>query len=192
MRNPAESQDDYDNEGPIYPEVKLTAYDRRRIELRELETQRDVIQSKAELDDRDRQTLAALAPVIAKAQQRFEREGKRAQDDLWRKRRGIDAHRAGEGREEYNAKRRNVRLQPNADLSDMTAEQKAQYEKDRRSDANWFKRQRDNDVSEAAITAAYAQRLEARRKDRADKAQVADEQATYEAAMAEIKAKAIM
>lgn len=182
MRNPAESQDEYeDDEGRIWPAVKLTPYDKRRNELRELEEQRAAITAKVELDDTDRQALAVLVPKIAKAQERFEREGQRAKDDTYRKRRSIDAYRAGDGREEYNAKRRKVRHHENADLSGMTAEQKAQYEKDRRSDANWFKRQRDNEVSEAAITAAYAQRLEARRKERADKAQIINDEATMRA-----------
>lgn len=180
MRNPAESQDDYDDEGPIYPEVRLTAYDRRRIELRELEAKRDAIQAKAELTPEDRTRLAALGPVIAKAQERFEREVQRAKDDLWRKRRGIDEYRAGDGREEYNAKRRSVRQHPNADLSDMTDEQRAQYERDRRSDANWFKRQRDKGMSEAMITAAYAQRLEARQLERTEKAQADDAEAAMQ------------
>ena len=169
MRNPAESQDDYDNEGPIYEPVKLTAYDRRRNELRELEAKRDAIQTKTELTPEDQTRLAVLAPLIDKAQARFEREGKRALDDTYRKRRGIDDWRAGAGRDEYNAKRRKVRQHQNADLAEMTDDQKAQYERDRRSDANWFKRQRDNDVSEAAITAAYAVRIGERDAERAAK-----------------------
>ncbi|GHC17405.1 hypothetical protein GCM10007291_15220 [Gemmobacter nanjingensis] len=186
MRNPAESQDEWeDDEGRIWPVVKLTAYDRRRNELRELEAKRDALEAKSDLDDRERQTLATLIPVIAKAQERFEREGKRAKEDLWRKRRGVDEWRAGEGRDDYNAKRRKVRHHPNADLSDMTPDQKAQYERDRRSDANWFKRQREKGVNEAAITAAYAERLEVRRRER-------EERAEDEAAMADIRRRAIV
>ena len=176
MPNPSESQDDYDNEGPIWDEVKPTAYDRRRNELRDLQAKRDAILSKTEQTAEDFSRLAVLAPLIDKAQSRFDREGKRALDDTYRKRRGIDDWRAGDGRDEYNAKRRKVREHANADLSDMTDDQKAQYERDRRSDANWFKRQRDKGVPEPAITAAYVQRLEARKQERSAEAQLdADE-----------------
>jgi len=185
MRNSAESQDDYDNEGPIWPEIKLTPYDKSRIKLRELEEKRDAIHAKGELTADDQTRLAVLAPLIDRAQARFEREGKRALDDTYRKRRGIDDWRASDGREEYNVKRRKVRQHPNADLSIMTADQKAQYERDRRSDANWFRRQREKRMTEGAITAAYAQRLEARKQERMVQAQ-------EEADMAEIRARAIM
>lgn len=192
MRNPAESQDDYDNEGPIYEPVKLTAYDRRRNELRELEAKRDAIQSKAELTPEDQTRLAVLAPLIDKAEARFEREGKRALDDTFRKRRGIDDWRAGTGRDEYNAKRRKVRQHENADLSEMTAAQKVQYERDRRSDANWFKRQRDKGMTEAVITAAYVERIRQREAERAAQVQGDAEKAAYDAEIAEIRARAIM
>lgn len=191
MRNPAESQDDYDNEGPIWPEVKLTAYDRRRNELRELEARRDAIQSKGELGDRDRQTLAALAPLIDKAQARFESEGKRALDDTYRKRRGIDDWRAGAGRDEYNAKRRD-RGEPNADLSELTPEQKKRRKQDQTNDTRWMNRCRVDGWPEARIQAELVVRIRQREAERAAQVQGDAEKAAYDAEIAEIMARAIM
>jgi len=94
---------------------------------------------------------------------------KRAQGDHEQRVDEIDRYRANVGRDEYNAKRRKVRGQANADLSGMTPEQKAQYKKDQRSDLNWFQRQRDNGMAEAVITAAYAERLQKRDAERAQK-----------------------
>lgn len=191
MRNPAESQDDYDNEGPIWPEVKLTAYDRRRNELRELEARRDAIQSKGELGDRDRQTLAALAPLIDKAQARFEREGKRALDETYRKRRGIDDWRAGDGREEYNAKRRD-RGEPNADLSELTPDQKKRRKQDQTNDTRWMNRCRVGGWPEARIQAELVVRIRQREAERVVTVQGDAEKAAYDAEIAEIRARAIM
>ena len=163
--NTPNSRDD-DDEGPIFDPVRLTPYDRRRQELRDLEEKRDLILAKPQQTDDDAKRLVALGPLIQKAQERFDRESERAKDDKWRQRRAINEWRRDEGREEYNATRRKVRLFPNADLSGLTPEEKAQVERDRRSDANWFKRQRDKGVPEAAITAAYAIRLKEREAKR--------------------------
>ncbi|WP_439559893.1 hypothetical protein [Roseinatronobacter sp.] len=184
MQNITYYQDD-DDEGPIYDEVKLTAYDRRRMELRELEAKRDAIMAQDEISDSDQTRLAKLAPLISRAQERFDRESKRAQDDAWRKRRSIDAWRSDAGREEYNASRRKVRDHANTDLSDMTAQEKAQYKRDQKADANWFRRQREKGLNEAVITAAYAKRLEIRKQERETKAK-------EDADIAEIRARAIM
>lgn len=191
MRNPAESQDDYDNEGPIYEPVKLTAYDRRRNELRELEAKRDAIKSKAELTAEDQTRLAVLAPLIDKAQARFEREGKRALDDTYRKRRGIDDWRAGAGRDEYNAKRRD-RGEPNADLSELTPEQKKRRKQDQTNDTRWMKRCRVDDWPEARIQAELVMRIRQREAERAAQVQGDAEKAAYDAEIAEIRVRAIM
>lgn len=183
MSKPAGHQEDDD--GPIWEPVKLTAYDRRRLELRELEAKRDAITAQGEISDTDRTRLAKLAPLITRAQERFDRESQRALDDVWRKRRNIDDWRGDAGREEYNASRRKVRDHPNTDLSEVTDKEKAQYKRDQKSDANWFKRQREKGLNEAVITAAYAKRLETRKQERETKAQ-------EDADMAEIRARAIM
>lgn len=177
MRNPAESQD-ADDDGPIWEPVKLTPYDRRRIELRDLEAKRDAIQSKGALTSDDQRRLALLAPLIDKAQARFDREGERARDDTFRKRRGIDEWRAGAGREEYNAKRR-TRDTPNADLSDLTPEQKKRRKLDQVADNRWMKRCRNNGWPEQRIQAELMVRVRQREEERAEK--VAED--TEEAAM---------
>ncbi len=51
-------------------------------------------------------------------------------DETVQERDRIDVWRAGEGREFYNASRRTVRASPNADLSGMTAEEKAAHERE--------------------------------------------------------------
>ena len=172
MRNPPESQDEYeDDEGRIWPVVKLTPYDKRRAELRELEAKRDAILSKSEQTSEDQKRLAVLAPLIDKAQARFEREGKRALDDTYRKRRGIDEWRAGEGREEYNAKRRD-RPEPNADLSALSPEQKKRRKQDQTNDAKFIKRCRADGWPEARIQAELVVRIREREAERAAKAEV--------------------
>lgn len=182
MRNPAESQDEYEDEdGRIWPVVKLTPYDRRRIELRDLEAKRDAIQAKGELTAEDQTRLAVLAPLIDKAQKRFDREGQRALDDVSRKRRAIDDWRAGEGREVYNAKRRGIRDQPNADLSELTPDQKKQRELDQNADRKWMKRCRADNWPEARIQAELVVRIRSREAKRAAQVQVDEAEAEMRA-----------
>ena len=155
-----------DDEGPIWETIKLTPYDRRLKELRELQGKRDAIAASGDLSDYDQRRLLVLAWQIGKAQKRFDLEGERARDDDWRTRRNIDGWRAGIGREEYNSSRRKVRILPNTDLSEMAPDQKAQYERDRRSDANWLKRCRDRGMTEPEIAAAYRARITERTQNR--------------------------
>lgn len=62
---------------------------------------------------------------------RQENEALNASDDEtlqeWER---IDAYRAGEGREDYNASRRQVRDEPNANLKSMTAQEKAAHKRE--------------------------------------------------------------
>jgi hypothetical protein len=139
MLNSNEPLED-DDEGPIWEQIKLTPYDRRLAELRELQGKRDAIAANGDLRDDDRRRLLVLDWQIGKAQKRFDLEGERARDDDWRTRRAVDEWRGGIGRELYNSSRRKVRIMPNVDLSKMSPDEKAQYERDRRSDANWMKR----------------------------------------------------
>ena len=165
MLNSNEAHED-DDEGPIWDPIKLTPYERRFIELRELQGKRDAIAAGGDLSDYDQRRLLVLAWQIGKAQKRFDLEGERARDDDWRIRRAIDDWRGGIGREPYNSSRRKVRIMPNADLSKMAPDEKAQYEKDRRSDANWIKRCRDKGMTEPDITAAYRARIVERTQNR--------------------------
>ena len=182
MRNPAESQDEYEDEdGRIWPVVKLTPYDRRRIELRDLEAKRDAIQAKGELTAEDQTRLAVLAPLIDKAQKRFDREGQRALDDVSRKRRAIDDWRAVEGREERNQARRKVRAEPNADLSDLTEDQKKQRKLDQTADSRWMKRCRADNWPEARIQAELVVRIRSREAKRAAQVRVDEAEAEMRA-----------
>jgi hypothetical protein len=180
MQNPVESQDD--DEGQIWEPVKLTPYDRRRQELRELEAKRDAILAKQDRTDDDQRRLAALAPLITKAQARFDREAKRGMDALWRKRRGIDEWRESEaGRETYNSSRRKVRVSPNAAPRKMTPETKAQHDKDMASDRVWRSRCRKAGWPEDRIQAELVVRIRDRDAKRNAQAQDDAEEAAMRA-----------
>lgn len=171
MRNPAESQDEYEDEdGRIWPRVKLTPYDKKRIALRDLEAKRDAITAKGDLTDEDHTRLAVLAPLIDKAQALFDREGQRAKDDVYRKRREIDEWRGGEGREEYNAGRRD-RPEPNADLSGFPTEQKKRRKQDQTNDSRWVNRRRADGWPEPRIQAELAARIRQREAGRIEQVQ---------------------
>ena len=180
MLKPTLPTDD-DDEGPFYEVSRLTPYDRRFTELRALEAKRDAIKANVVLTDKHMRTLAVLSLEIEVAQRRFRLESARSLDDVWRRRRSIDEWRAEIGRDQYNCSRRKVRSSPNRDLSDMSSDQKAQYEKDMRADANWFKRRRDQKMTEPEIAAAYLKRLEDR-KCKTCEAASAKEQADAEEA----------
>lgn len=155
--------------------VKLTKLDKARIKLRSLEDKRDELQAKANLTSSECRRLAMLDVQISSAQNSYARENQRAADDLWRLRRAIDDWRATEdGRQQWNQSRRKVRINPNSDLSGLTPEQKQQHARDRRSDANWIKRQRDKGVPEVAIMAALETRIEIRLRDRVEADKLAD------------------
>lgn len=156
----------------IMPEVKLTRYDVASRKLRELEAKRASLPP-----DHDPRKIAALDMQIKIARATVER----AESDVSRMQEGIDEWRAGVGREKYNAGRRKVRTKPNADLSSMTPDQKAQHERDRRSDANWIKRRRDAGTPDAQIQAELAVRIRTREASRAEQARVDAEQAAMEA-----------
>lgn len=158
--------DDDDDEGPFWEPTRPTPYDKRFTELRKLQSKRDAISGTGDLSDDDQRRLVVLAWLIEKAQKRFDIEIERGKDDEWRRRRNIDEWRAGIGQSEYNTSRRTVRIFPNASLSQMSPDEKLQYEKDRRSDANWLKRRRDKGMTEATIVAAYRERLAKRKQER--------------------------
>lgn len=155
--------------------VKLTQLDKSRIKLQSLEQDRDRLQAKEDLTTSERRRLAMLDVQIPSAQKSYARENQRAADDLWRLRRAIDDWRATEdGRQQWNQSRRKVRVNPNSDLSALTPEQKQQHARDRRSDANWIKRQREKGVPEATIKAALEIRFETRMRERVEADKLAD------------------
>ncbi|WP_417278397.1 hypothetical protein [Celeribacter sp.] len=160
---------DPDDEDVIFEPVKLTRYDKALIRLREREAKRDAILSKGELSVEDQRRLLVTNETIASAQRELEKASERAKDDNARRQESIDEWRkTDEGKLIRNAKRRKVRDQPNNDLSHLKddPEKLAQYNRDKRSDANWLKRKRDKGIPEHVIRAAYALRLEERQKER--------------------------
>ncbi|MGK9053119.1 hypothetical protein [Neorhizobium petrolearium] len=138
--------------------IKLTPYDRRLKELRDLQAKREVLLTQP---DNQRQ-LAALDYKLQEAQKRFDKETKRSTDDAWRWRRNIDAWRAGEGRERRNESRRKVRTVANEDCSHLTPKQKEDRKRGQRADRNFIKRRTEEGMSEADIQIALALRQQAR------------------------------
>lgn len=148
--------------------IKLTPFDRRLKELRELQEKREVLLEKP---DHERQ-LATLDYMIQVAQKRFDKETKRGSDDAWRRRRDIDDWRSREGRELRNASRRKVRSKPNEDLSHLSAEQKEERKRGQRADANFIKRRMEEGMSDAEIQIALALRQQERAAKLATKSPV--------------------
>jgi hypothetical protein len=71
-------------------------------------------------------TQAKLEVALQEAREALRASG----DETVRKWDRIEQWRAGDGRETYNASRRTVRVNPNADLSGMTDEQKAAHKRE--------------------------------------------------------------
>ncbi len=148
--------------------VRLTAYDRRRRDVRALEDQRDQVLAQPESEVRKKH-LVSIEAKIALAQKRVKREHEKSLDDSWRRRQNIDAWRAGEGQPIYNSGRRKVRVKPNTErsvLAAMTEEERKQHDNDRKSDAKWLKRRKTEGMSEADIAAAYEKRCLVRARER--------------------------
>lgn len=155
----------------IMPDAKLTRWDKASRRWRDLVAKREKLPP-----DHPPHKVALLDQQIVTARKALER----AESDVSRWQEAIDNHRADAGRADYNRRRRKVRSQPNADLSDMTPKQKEQHGKDRRADANFVKRRRNAGIPEAKIQAELVVRIRAREAERAAKARAAEEQAELE------------
>jgi hypothetical protein len=138
--------------------IKLTAYDRRLKEFRDLSEKRDELASHPDSHRR----MAQLNLLIEQAQKRLEIEKERSTDDAWRRRRDIDDWRSRDGKELRNAGRRKVRRKPNEDLLHLTLPEKEQRKRDQRADANFIKRKEREGMSEANIQAALLLRQQQR------------------------------
>jgi hypothetical protein len=158
---------DPDDPDVIIHEPKVTRFDKAMTTLRELEAQKAALPV-----DADVHSVVALNSQIEEARKKKER----AESDVSRKQEGIDDWRKGAGREEYNASRRQ-REQPNADLSEMTREERARRHQDQRNDSKWRKNCAAKGMTEAQIAAAFVDRVQKRDADRAAKA---DEKAAEE------------
>lgn len=138
--------------------IRLTPYDRRLKELRDLQDKREELLGYPDSPRR----IAELDYLIQKAQKRFDTEKKRSTDDEWRRRRDTDDWRSRDGRELRNASRRKVRSKPNENLSHLTSEQKEQRKRDQRSDANFIKRREQDGMPQDNIQAALLLRQQER------------------------------
>lgn len=154
--------------------VKLTPYDRRRLELRALQEKRDELLTHPGNDRR----IAELGYQIENAVQRFEKEKRRSTDDDWRRLRDIDDWRSRSGRELRNASRRKVRSKPNEDLSHLTNEQKIERKRFQRADANFCRRLEKKGLSQADIQAALLVRQQQRDTKRDAEADIERQLAT--------------
>lgn len=108
----------------IIDQPELTRYDKKRAELQKALEKRDTLLSTAPLSIEDQRRVDALNIAIPHLQQKFDKEAQRGLTDLGRLQDSIDAHRAGDGRESYNAKRRKVRGVPNIS-KDASPDEKA-------------------------------------------------------------------
>ena len=138
--------------------IRLTAYDRRLKELRELKQKREALLARPDSMRR----IAEVNLLIERAQAGLDAEVKRSSDDTWRRLRDIDDWRSRDGKELRNARRRKVRSKPNEDLSHLTPSEKEQHKRDQRADANFIKRRELDGMSAADINAALLQRQQER------------------------------
>ena len=138
----------------------LTPYDKARTRKTEAEVWRDVCEPGS---DEYHRAMADLA----EANRALKVEVERATDDGWRKRRAIDIHRAGEGREEYNSSRRKVRPQPNARRQDMTPEERKNHDADMNAKRAWVSKKRKAGWAEDRIAAELQNWWAKRRAKRA-------------------------
>lgn len=115
--------------------LALTPYDKARQRLTDAEILRDVA---APGSDEYHEAMADMAAAKRDLKTAIERDA----DPVFRKRRDIDEHRAGPGREEYNDSRRKVRVTPNARRQDMTPEERLQHDKDMNAKRVWVSKKR--------------------------------------------------
>lgn len=121
---------------PTYERVDdapaLTPYDKARQAVTDAEILRDVAEPGS---DEYHRAMADLA----EKKRAFKVEQERATDPTYRKRRATDEWRAGLGRDEYNASRRDKErpntMTPKDVLNAMTPEERAQHVKDQKADS---------------------------------------------------------
>lgn len=162
---------DFDDPDVIRDDVELTRYDKARKRLADLTAEREALPSGSSPTKR-----LTLDEKIKKAERALER----SKGDVSRKQEGVDLWRKGVGREQRNAGRR-ARSEPNADLKDMTEEQKTRRHQDQKNDSKFVKRRRDAGMPEDQIQAELIIRIREREADRAAKAQEEADEATMRA-----------
>ena len=135
----------------IEDEPVPTPYDRARMAVRAVEAERAACVPETE---EYAEATGRLIVARLKLKLELDRDG----DDEWRKRRRIDEHRAGEGREEYNTCRRKVRPEPNVRLTDMAAAERAAHENTLNADRVWKSKKRKAGWTEEKIKAGLEKR----------------------------------
>lgn len=163
---------DFDDPDVIREEVKLTRYDKARAKLRNLEEKRAALPADC---------VSAKIAIIEEQIKRAREAVKAAEGDVARMRDGIDEWRAGAGRDEYNASRRNGKGTPHADTSNMTEEQKAQHEKDMAFMRTFRSRHRAKGWTDDKVEAALIVKMRERGADRAAMVQEEADEATMRA-----------
>lgn len=139
----------------IYDEVELTPYDRSRDAVRVATATLTGAAEGSALH-------AAATERLARAQAKFETEQARALDPKFRKLRAIDSFRKGDGRKAYNTANRLVRKNPNADLKNMSVEQRAVHRKARVADNVFTNRKRKAGWTPEQIEAGLQKRRDKR------------------------------
>lgn len=139
----------------IEDEPHVTAYDRRREELRRAEAERNACEP-------DTPEYAEAMGNLATAKRRLKTEIDRDGDDHWRELRRFDEWRAGEGREVRKASRRKVRSEPNKILKSMTADERAAHENMLNADRVYRSKKRKAGWTDDQIAAGLA-KLHAKR-----------------------------
>lgn len=150
---------DFNDPDVIREDVKFTRYDKARKRLADLIAEREALPSGSSPTKR-----LALDDKIKRAERALEA----AKSDVSRVRESIDLWRAGAGRDEYNASRRNGKGTPHADTSNMTEEQKAQHKDDMAFKRTFRSRCRKRGWPDNKIEAELIIRIREREAARAD------------------------
>lgn len=163
------SQLDDDSYEVIRHEPKLTRLDKARLRLDRVTEQHERLSAIANPSPEDRRKLMIVSGALEHAREQFARENKRATDDVYRRNEAVTEWRS-ENKDLYNAMRRKVRSEPNADLSGMTEAEKEQHRRDQKANSKWLISRRKKGWSEDQIEAAFAIYLQERAERRARQA----------------------
>lgn len=151
LRDEADRSEDADFR---WEKKTLTGYDKRFMELREAEAKRDALIAQADTSEAGVKALKNALVKVAEAKRRLEKEKEFAESDKGRLIYRVNFWRANEGREDYNASRRKVRVEPNK--PNITDDEKARREREKNRLKN--KQLRDRKKAELAADEEKAER----------------------------------
>lgn len=138
----------------IIHKPRMTGYDHARARLKRHSEELDALQNKP-------RTHAVVARIVL-AERGIEAANiaiARAQSEVGRKRNAIDAWRNGEGRQEYNKRRRRVRATANESLKYASDEAKRLRKRNQDADRQWAHRQKKAGKSESEISIGLQYRI---------------------------------